>query len=102
MNNFLNKLDKKIKRNKIQIKFKYIARKHLREYEKVCAYDKNKCSFKEYLNNKRKNDCKLNKLIEEAEIDSDSDDSFNDFLEGKDKSDKQKNSSYYNKNIIIF
>ena len=72
----------------------------MREYEKVCAYDKNKCSFKEYLNNKRKNDCKLNKLIEEAEIDSDSDDSFNDFLEGKDKSDKQKNSSYYNKNII--
>ena len=100
MNNLLNKLDKKIQSNKTQIKFKYIARKHLREYEKECAYDKNKYSFREYLNKKRKNDFKLNKLIEEAEIDSDSDDSFNDFFNGKDKSEKQKHNIYYNKNII--
>ena len=39
-------------------------------------------------------------MIEEAEIDSDSDDSFNDFFNGKDKAEKQKHNIYYNKNNI--
>ena len=65
------------------IRVKQMARKHLREIASKSKYDRKKYSFKEYLNAKRKNDIILNQLIKDAQLDTDSSASLNQFLEFK-------------------
>ena len=82
------------------IKIKNRARKHLREIANKSNYDRKKYSFKEYLNSKRKNDIILNQLISDAQLDSESANSLNLFLEYKEPGTEAETEDFKNMDII--
>ena len=82
------------------IKIKNRARKHLRQIANKSNYDWKKYSFKEYLNTKRKNDIILNQLISYAQLDSESANSLNLFLEYKEPGTECETEEIKNLEII--
>ena len=79
---------------------KILARKELYEISNYLTYDKKQYSLKEYLNIKRKNDKKIEQLLIDASLDTESAGSLNTFLEYKEPKDKIENMENENNNKI--
>ena len=70
---------------------KILARKEIYEISNHLTYDKKQYSLKEYLNIKRKSDKKIEQLLIDASLDTESAGSLNTFLEYKESKDKIEN-----------
>lgn len=80
----------KKKSNKFEIKSKNQARRYLKSMVEKYDFDNNPLTFSEYLESKRKDSEKINQIVIEAKLDSDSVMSLTNFLEDNDFSDDTK------------